>query len=131
MFTGMIRDITARLPAQQEREEARGQLEAILQGVADAVTAQGPDGRLLFANDAAVRTLGFDSTEELLSAPIDTILDRFDILDEDGRPVPARGAPGPPRARRRGRARGGGALPRAGYRRGELGGGQGHADPGR
>ena len=29
MFTGMVRDITARLPGAQEREEARGQLEAI------------------------------------------------------------------------------------------------------
>ena len=94
MFTGMVRDITARLLAQQEREEARAQLEAILQGVADAVTAQGPDGRLLFANDAAVRTLGFDSTEELLSAPIDTILDRFDILDDDRRPFPLEALPG-------------------------------------
>jgi PAS domain S-box-containing protein len=94
MFTGMIRDITTRLQAQQEREEARGQLEAILQGVADAVTAQGPDGRLLFANDAAVRTLGFGSTEELLSAPIHTILDRFDILDEDRRPFPLEALPG-------------------------------------
>ena len=112
MFTGMVRDITARLQAQEEREEARGQLEAILQGVADAVTAQGPDGRLLFANDAAVRTLGFDSTEALLSAPINTILDRFDILDEDLPALPARGAARPPRAGRRGRARGGGPLPR-------------------
>ncbi len=94
MFTGMIRDITGRLLAEQEREEARGQLEAILQGVADAVTAQGPDGKLLFANDAAVRTLGFDSTEELLSAPINTILDRFDILDEDLRPFPLDALPG-------------------------------------
>ena len=94
MFTGTIRDIAARLQAEQEREEARGQLEAILQGVADAVTAQGPDGRLLFANDAAVRTLGFGSTEELLSAPITTILDRFDILDEDRRPFPLDALPG-------------------------------------
>jgi PAS domain S-box-containing protein len=94
MFTGMVRDITARLQAEEEREEARGQLEAILQGVADAVTAQGPDGRLLFANDAAVNTLGFGSTEELLSAPIATILDRFDILDEDLRPFPLEALPG-------------------------------------
>jgi PAS domain S-box-containing protein len=94
MFTGMIRDITTRLQAQNQREEARAQLEAILQGVADAVTAQGPDGRLLFANDAAVRTLGFGSTEELLSAPIHTILDRFEILDEDRRPFPLEALPG-------------------------------------
>jgi PAS domain S-box-containing protein len=94
MFTGTIRDITSRLTAQEEREQARGQLEAILQGVADAVTAQGADGRLLFANDAAVRTLGFSSTEELMNAPIATILDRFDILDEDRRPFPLEALPG-------------------------------------
>ena len=94
MFTGTIRDITSRLQAQQEREEARGQLEAILRGVADAVTAQGPDGKLLFANEAAVRTLGFSSTEELLNAPTATILDRYDILDEDGRPFPLEALPG-------------------------------------
>ncbi len=94
MFTGTIRDITSRLEAQQEREEGRAQLEAILQGVADAVTAQGPDGRLLFANEAAVRTLGFASTEELLNAPPATILDRYDILDEDGRPFPPEALPG-------------------------------------
>ena len=94
MFTGTIRDITARLQAEKEREEARAQLEAILQGVADAVTAQGPDGHLLFANDAAVRTLGFASTEELLNAPLTSIMDRFDILDEDARPFPLEALPG-------------------------------------
>jgi PAS domain S-box-containing protein len=94
MFTGTVRDITSRLQAQQEREEARAQLEAILQGVADAVTAQGPDGKLLFANQAAVKTLGFSSTEALLNAPTATILDRYDILDEDGRPFPLEALPG-------------------------------------
>jgi PAS domain S-box-containing protein len=94
MFTGTIRDITARLQAEQEREEARRQLEAILQGVADAVTAQGPDGKLLFANEAAVKTLGFASTEELLNAPTATILDRYDILDEDARAFPLEALPG-------------------------------------
>ena len=51
----------ARLDATQARE----QLQAILSGVADAVTAQAPDGRLLFANDAALELLGFESFEEL------------------------------------------------------------------
>ena len=79
---------------EKAREEARAQLEAILRGVADAVTAQAPDGRLLFANDAAATSLGFDSPAELMSAPIATILDRFDILQEDGRPFPLEALPG-------------------------------------
>ena len=94
MFTGTIRDITERTRAEREREEARSQLEAILRGVADAVTAQAPDGRLLFANDAAVETLGFDSTQELLDAPVTEILSRFEILDEEGEPYPLEALPG-------------------------------------
>ena len=59
---------------------ARDQLEAILRGVADAVTAQGPDGRLLFANVAAVELLGYESGEALLSAPREEIMSRFEAL---------------------------------------------------
>ena len=63
MFTGTIRDITARLQAQDGDARRRADSSRpSFRGVADAVTAQGPDGRLLFANDAAVRTLGFAST---------------------------------------------------------------------
>ena len=94
MFTGTIRDITQRRQVEAEREEARGQLEAILRGVADAITAQAPDGRLLFANDAAAASLGFASPDELMKAPIATIMDRFDVLEEDGRPFPLEALPG-------------------------------------
>ena len=94
LFTGTIRDIAVRREAEKEREEARAQLEAILRGVADAVTAQAPDGRLLFANDAAAASLGFASPAELMSAPIATILGRFEILQEDGRPFPPEALPG-------------------------------------
>jgi PAS domain S-box-containing protein len=108
MFTGTVRDITDRRSAERQREEllrleqlarvdatqARDQLEAILRGVADAVTAQAPDGRLLFANDAAVELLGYESSEALLSAPLDEIMDRFDVLDDRGRPVPVEALPG-------------------------------------
>ncbi len=108
MFTGTVRDITRRRHADEEREEllrleqlarldatqARDQLQAILRGVADAVTAQAPDGRLLFANDAALELLGFASFEELQSATGDWIRDRFEILDEDGDPMPTDRLPG-------------------------------------
>jgi PAS domain S-box-containing protein len=108
MFTGTIRDITHRRRAEEEREEllrleqlarldatqARDQLQAILSGVADAVTAQAPDGRLLFANEAALQLLGFATFEELEAATGDWIRDRFDILDEDGNPMPTERLPG-------------------------------------
>jgi PAS domain S-box-containing protein len=82
------------LRTEHEREEARRQLEAILRGVADAVTAQAPDGRLLFANEAAAASMGFESPEELMNAPLATIMDRYDVLDEDARPFPIEALPG-------------------------------------
>jgi PAS domain S-box-containing protein len=108
MFTGTVRDITHRRRADEEREEllrleqlarldatqARDQLQAILRGVADAVTAQAPDGQLLFANDAALLLLGFESFEELQTTTGDWIRDRFEILDEEGRPMPTDQLPG-------------------------------------
>jgi PAS domain S-box-containing protein len=108
LFTGTVRDITERRRAEHEREEwlrleqvarldatqARDQLQAILGGVADAVTAQAPDGRLLFANDAALELLGFDTFEELQSAAGDWMRDRFEILDEAGNPMPTQDLPG-------------------------------------
>jgi PAS domain S-box-containing protein len=108
MFTGTVRDITDRRAAEAERDEllrleqlarmdatqARDQLEAILRGVADAVTAQAPDGRLLFANDAAVELLGYESSEALLEAPLTEIMDRFDVLDASGSPLSLDRLPG-------------------------------------
>jgi PAS domain S-box-containing protein len=82
------------LRLEQEREEAREQLEAILRGVADAVTAQAPDGRLLFANEAAAASMGFESPEALMSASIADIMNRYDMLDEDGEPDPLEALPG-------------------------------------
>jgi PAS domain S-box-containing protein len=108
MFTGYVRDITDRKRAEEERErllqleqvarlgavQARDQLEAILSGVADGVTAQAPDGRLIYANEAAVETLGYGSVDELLEAPVRDVLERFEILDEEGAPFPLERLPG-------------------------------------
>jgi PAS domain S-box-containing protein len=107
-FTGLVHDITDRRRGEEEREEllrleqlarmdathARDQLEAILRGVADAVTAQAPDGKLLFANEAAARTLGYDSPRELLAAPIEELMAGYDMYDEEGRPFSLAQLPG-------------------------------------
>jgi len=108
LFTGYVRDITERRRAEEERERlteelmqagielgrSRNQLEAILEGIADGVTAQEPGGKLVYANEAAVRTLGYASAEELFAAPVTDILDKYDILDERGRPFPMERMPG-------------------------------------
>ena len=108
---------TAAVRASESRaSQSRDQLEAMLQGVADAVTVQAPDGRLLFVNDAAVETLGFSSSAELLESPPGEILSRFEILDPDGAPFPLQRPAGPTRPRRRGGRRGGGPLSDQGHR---------------
>jgi PAS domain S-box-containing protein len=75
-------------------ERARDDLEAIVEGVADAVTAQSPDGRLVYANDAAVRLLGYPDAETLLSAPPTEFRERFEMLDEQGDDIPLERLPG-------------------------------------
>jgi serine phosphatase RsbU (regulator of sigma subunit)/PAS domain-containing protein len=82
----------------QELARARDELEAILAGVADAVTVQDPSGKLVYANDAAVRLLGepagFADRDELLAAPPGELATRYEILGEDGEPFPHDRLPG-------------------------------------
>ncbi|HLM48899.1 MAG TPA: SpoIIE family protein phosphatase [Solirubrobacteraceae bacterium] len=80
--------------ATRELAASRDELEVILRGVADGITAEAPDGSLLYVNDSAVRTLGFDSAEELLATPTDQVLERFEVLDEHGEPFPLERLPG-------------------------------------
>jgi serine phosphatase RsbU (regulator of sigma subunit)/PAS domain-containing protein len=74
--------------------EARNDLAAILEGVADAVTAQAPDGRLVYANEAAVRLLGYADAAEMLAAEPGSIRERFEMLDDDGAPLSFEALPG-------------------------------------
>jgi serine phosphatase RsbU (regulator of sigma subunit)/PAS domain-containing protein len=78
----------------RELAEARDELEGILTNIADAVTVQDVRGRLVYANDAAVKLLGYPDRETLLAAPPGDVASRFDMLDEAGRPVPPEQLPG-------------------------------------
>ena len=73
---------------------APDQLEQILRDVADGITVQTADGRLLYANDAAARLIGFDSGAQLLATPLLEVMQRFEILDEDRNPLPLERLPG-------------------------------------
>ena len=63
---------------------SRDQLAAIVQGVADGMTVQDRDGKLVFVNEAAARLAGFDSASTMLEAQGPAILRQFDMLDEEG-----------------------------------------------
>ena len=64
-----------------------GELASILRHVGDGITAQGPDSRLVYANDAAARLCGLESAEEMLALTGPELLARFEILGEDGGPL--------------------------------------------
>jgi PAS domain S-box-containing protein len=79
---------------QADLRSSRDQLEAILDGVADGVTAQDATGKMVYANEEALRLLGFPSVQAIQAIPIRYILSRFDAFDEEGRPFPVERLPG-------------------------------------
>ena len=87
-------DVTELRAAQLGERLVADDLRSILEGVADAVTAQGPDGSLVYANDAAVRVLGFPTAEALLSAPLTEIMGRWELLTPTGEPQSLMTLPG-------------------------------------
>jgi PAS domain S-box-containing protein len=78
----------------EEAQSSRNQLEAILRGVADGITAQDPSGRIIYANDTAARLTGFSTAGDLVEAPLDELMARFEIMDEEGHPCSADKLPG-------------------------------------
>jgi PAS domain S-box-containing protein len=77
-----------------EARRARDELQTMLGGVADAVTAQDATGRVVYANPAALAQLGYDSVEAIAAAPVDELRERFEFSDDAGRPVPVERLPG-------------------------------------
>jgi PAS domain S-box-containing protein len=88
-----FRDVSAERRAESELRESRDQLAVILREVADGITVLDPSGRIIFANAAAARQIGFSSVEELIETPVPEILARFEVLDVDRRPLPVEELP--------------------------------------
>ena len=66
---------------------AEEQFGVVVHTLAEAVTMNDVDGRLVYANRAAVELLGFADLDELLATePLD-VMDRFAVYDEAGSPV--------------------------------------------
>jgi GAF domain-containing protein len=73
---------------------AREELEAIIEGVADAVVAQDTGGRIVFANRAAVEMFGFESPQALFAAEVGQLRGRFSFATADRRPLTIEDLPG-------------------------------------
>ena len=63
------------------------QLAIILEGIADGITVLNPTGRLIYANDAAARLMGYPDAQALLAVPVADILRQIEIFDEAGQPL--------------------------------------------
>jgi PAS domain S-box-containing protein len=88
------RELGDRLRIEADLREAKSELAVVLREAADGITVQDPTGRLVYANDAAARLIGFDSADALLAAPLTDVMGRFDVLDEHGDPLPLDELPG-------------------------------------
>ena len=94
--------IIARMRAEQTRassaaadaERTLAKLSAILDGVSDGITVQGPDGELIYANALAANMCGYASVNELLAAPLTETQQRVQIFDVHAEPFPLEELPG-------------------------------------
>ena len=70
-------------------------LDAILDHAGEAITVQEPSGRLVYANLAAARSVGYPTPAAMLTAQADgSLARRFLMRDERGEPVPFEQLPG-------------------------------------
>jgi PAS domain S-box-containing protein len=61
--------------------------EAIVGALSDAITIRDPQERFLYANQAALAYLGFDTLEQLRETPPDAIMSDYIVRGEDGREI--------------------------------------------
>jgi signal transduction histidine kinase len=94
LYAEAQREIDERRWAQEELRGSKDQLEAILRGVADGITAQDPTGKIIYANETAARLVGSSSAKELVEAPREEVMGRFELLDAEDNPLPLEKLPG-------------------------------------
>ena len=70
-----------------ELAAAEEQLGAVVERLAEAVTVNDAAGRIVYANDAAVQLLRYESVDDLVNAESGEVMDRFAVFDEHGAPV--------------------------------------------
>jgi GAF domain-containing protein/anti-sigma regulatory factor (Ser/Thr protein kinase) len=94
VFAGRAAVVLDNAGLTRELSTAERQLDAVLDGLAEAVTVMDDRGRPVYANEAAVELLRLSSAQEYYDAPRGTLMRRFDVFDEQDRPVELEDLPG-------------------------------------
>jgi PAS domain S-box-containing protein len=66
---------------------SREDLEAVLGRIGEGIAVHTPDGRIVYANEAAARLLGLDEPSDVVGASAGEHRRRFDLFDLSGRPL--------------------------------------------
>jgi len=77
----------------EELHESRQQMEAIVGSLADAVTIRERSGRLVYANHAALASMGIASIDDIVGRDPEALLREYIATDEDGRPLSSAALP--------------------------------------
>lgn len=96
-LTGILHDLTERHSMEQRLRRQRHLLRSITENVSDGIYRLVPGRGLVYVNRAFVRLFGYDSVEEVLSLPPDTLYadsdSRSHLLDVSAAGGPAHEAP--------------------------------------
>ena len=74
--------------------EGQRVLDALFRHASEAVTIQDRSGRLIYANDNAAQLVGFDTGEQMLTAPVSDIVGQFEMIDRSGEVMSIESLPG-------------------------------------
>src|SRR5947209_5758325 len=72
----------------REVQQARDQLDIILQSVADGIVVYDTNNRIIYANDVAAGMTGFTSVQDMMNTPSTAIVDKFALINEWKHPFP-------------------------------------------
>jgi PAS domain S-box-containing protein len=97
-FHAFVVDLTRRKETEHQRdllvedlrvalEGSERRFEAVVGSFSDPVTIRDRNDRIVYANRAALETLGFESTDELRATPPGDIMADYVVSGDDGRPI--------------------------------------------
>jgi PAS domain S-box-containing protein len=85
---------TVRTRVREELRASREQLETIMRTVDEGIVVQTHENQIVYANDGAARVIGFANAAEFIGSEREEVLSRFEMLRQDGTPLPPDELPG-------------------------------------